>query len=97
MESNTETFKDEAAHWNATAKIELTIYSKCGETYLLGGISKLGNGSSQMDHYFQRIYENLPSHTMIKYTLTFWALGYWRRFGEDAYFQISFDSQIIAN
>ena len=97
LESNTATFIGEVAYWNVTAFIDPLIYSTCAGIYLLGGAHRLGNLTSQMDHYFQRNYTNLPPHTMIRYTFTFWALGYWRRFGADDYFQLSFDSQIVNN
>jgi len=97
LESNTTAFIDEVADWNATDLRDPLIYSQCADTYLLGGISRLGNSTSQMDHYYQRIYTNLPPHTMIKYTFTFWALGYWRNESADDYVQLSFDSQIVNN
>jgi len=73
------------------------IVSQCAGTDLIGGAHRLGNATSQMDHYFQRVYDGLPSHSMIRYTITFWALGRWRNLGADDYFQLSFNSQIVNN
>jgi len=52
---------------------------------------------SQYDEYFQRVYSDLPSHTMIRYTITIWAIGVWRISGTNDYFRLSFDSQIVDN
>jgi len=98
LETNNIDFESEATYWNVTAmNNNASIFSQCAGTYLIGGSHRLGNATSQMDHYFQRNYTDLPSHSMIRYTITFWALGRWRELGADDYFQLSFNSQIVDN
>lgn len=67
----------------------------CGDTWLLGGFQVLGlPGQSQRSDYFQRVYSNLPPHTMIRFTINVWAIDSWDPGSSDG-FTITFDQTVV--
>ena len=48
----------------------------CNDTYLLGGYLWWPFGS-QFDKYFERKYDNLPQHSILRFAFTVWALDGW--------------------
>ena len=92
MTTNDECFAYDASLWTTPALVGTADYSTCSGTYLLGGYNVYA-GSQQLDKAFTRTFDNLPSHTMIFFTISIWAIDSWN--GNQDYFQVQFDSTIF--
>ena len=69
--------------------------SLCGDTYLLGGFQVLGQpNQGQLSDYYQRVYTNLPPHTMIRFTITVWAIDSWDPGNNDGFY-LTFDKTTV--
>ena len=89
-------FAQETLAWSATRLYKGTMLSYvCADTVLLGGWQILGQpGQSQKIDYFQRVYTNLPPHTMIRFTMTVWAIDSWDGGSNDGFY-LTFDQTIV--
>lgn len=56
---------------------------------MLGGYNILSGTSGK---YFKKTYNNIPSHNMLYYSLSFWEIDTW---DNNDYFQLQFDSVVI--
>ena len=95
--TNDDTFITDSDQWSATALRNGVIYSVCGGTYLMGGDDVLGEPDSDwgvQGQYFERVYNDLPDHNIIYYTISLWLLDSWDSIPPD-YFQLEFDSFLV--
>jgi len=66
-------FYTQTSNWGASNLTTTLKYTVCSNDFLLGGYDIL-KGSTD---YFIRTYSNLPTHSMIYYTATVWAIDTW--------------------
>ena len=86
-------FSLDAANWSTPAIVSgQNTYSLCNDTYLMGGYDVL-SGANQFNKSFTKSYLNLPTHSMIYFTISFWAIDSWNK--DIDYFQVQFDSTIF--
>lgn len=98
LNQNDASFIQDTSAWSATILRSTHIYSQCNQTYLLGGYTVLGptSPSSQVPmqgQYFERVYQNLPPHNAVYFSLTFWAIDSWD-YPTDS-FQLRFDNKVM--
>ena len=97
MEKNNSCFVSDTPSWSASnLRPSQKIWSTCGGTYLVGGYGILGNDTTawQLGEYFSRTYTNLPPHTMLYFTYSWWAIDSWN--GSPDSFQVAVDSTVFA-
>jgi len=82
-------FISQIGTWSASNLRTTQKYTVCGSEYLLGGYDILRSPND----YFYKQYTGLPTHSMIYYTMTIYAIDSW-----DApdYFTIDFDGHQFA-
>jgi len=96
LERNDAGFELDGESWNATKiRSGQVLVNKCGNDYLVGGINVLGQDIApfQSGDYFTRTYNNLPPHTMIYYSFTFYQVDTWNTVD---YFQVQVDNNIVS-
>ena len=94
LETTTESkFVQEVAIWT-TSVPSTTKYYICASDPVLGGYNWCPSGD-QTGQYLSRQYTDLPPHTIVKYSFSFWALDSWdwgSVGGDRDKFQIQFDN-----
>ena len=82
-------FAYDSAQWTSSDLAGSLDYTVCGSTYLMGGYN-IYSGLNQQSKSLTRSYTDLPSHAMIYYTITIWAIDSWN--ANIDYFKVQFDS-----
>jgi len=88
-------FQDEVLSWSASAiRPSQVLANQCAGTWLLGGYGVLGSDASpyQYGDYFSRTYNDLPTHSWIYYSFTFWQMDTWN---PADYIQVQVDNTIV--
>ena len=89
LTKNDNCFVYDSLLWTSPDITNSVSYSTCGSTYLVGGYETF-NTINQLDTGFIRSYTGLPSHAMIYFTITIWAIDSWN--ANMDYFKVQFDS-----
>ena len=92
VNKNDACFAYDSLQWTSSDLAASLDYTVCGSTYLMGGYN-IYSGLTQQSKSLTRSYTNLPSHTMIYYTVTIWAIDSWN--ANIDYFKVQFDSTIF--
>ena len=91
---NATSFYKETDAWSVTNLITNSkVYYNCNGDLIMGGYNVLASTSiGTKNQYFQRVYTNLPVHSVIRYVMKLYVIDSWD--GNDS-FQISFDNTVI--
>ena len=101
LDQNGSQFICQALIWTASNLKSGLTYSTCGTSvYILGGYNILGTslvGASNGD-YYQRVYSHLPTHNLIQYSFSLYALDNWSsNILTQSLLKVSFDGTVMTS